>query len=232
MHEPEARLHARPRPPARHGPNGLQVLPVEGERDSHLYVSPPVSDRSARPLMVLLHGAGGHTRHGLGLLKPLVDRHGVILLAPASSTYTWDVVVDRYGEDVRRIDQCLGYVFARYGVDARRLAIAGFSDGASYALSLGLSNGDLFTHVAAFSPGFAAPAAARGSPAVFISHGTGDPVLPVDPCSRRLVPSLRSRGYDVHYREFEGGHEVPPGIAAAAVEWFLGTPGAGASRSG
>ncbi len=108
MHEPEARLHARPRPPARHGPNGLQVLPVEGERDSHLYVSPPVSDRSARPLMVLLHGAGGHTRHGLGLLKPLVDRHGVILLAPASSTYTWDVVVDRYGEDVRRIDSASG----------------------------------------------------------------------------------------------------------------------------
>jgi predicted esterase len=30
----------------------------------------------------------------------------------------------------------------------------GFSDGASYALSLGLANGDLFTHVLGFSPGF------------------------------------------------------------------------------
>ncbi len=30
----------------------------------------------------------------------------------------------------------------------------GFSDGASYALSLGVPNGDLFTHIVAFSPGF------------------------------------------------------------------------------
>lgn len=31
---------------------------------------------------------------------------------------------------------------------------AGFSDGASYALSLGLPNGNLFSHIVAFSPGF------------------------------------------------------------------------------
>jgi predicted esterase len=35
------------------------------------------------------------------------------------------------------------------------LAVSGFSDGASYALSIGPANGDLFTHVMAFSPGFA-----------------------------------------------------------------------------
>jgi len=51
------------------------------------------------------------------------------------------------------------------------VAIQGFSDGASYALSLGLTNGDLFTHVIAFSPGFAAPAEQRGRPRIYVSHG-------------------------------------------------------------
>jgi phospholipase/carboxylesterase len=59
------------------------------------------------------------------------------------------------------------------------LAVEGFSDGASYALSIGLTNGDLFTHVVAFSPGFASPVAYTGKPPVFVSHGTHDEVLPI-----------------------------------------------------
>ena len=51
-------------------------------------------------------------------------------------------------------DEALVRVFATYPVDPTHLAISGFSDGASYALSLGLANADLFTHIVAFSPGF------------------------------------------------------------------------------
>jgi len=46
-------------------------------------------------------------------------------------------------------------------------------------------------------------------------------VLPIDQCSRRIVPMLRRAGYDVRYDEFEGGHTVPPAIASAAVDWLL-----------
>ena len=28
-------------------------------------------------------------------------------------------------------------------------------------------------------------------------------------------------GYDVRYREFDGGHEVPPEIARGALDWLL-----------
>jgi predicted esterase len=62
-----------------------------------------------------------------------------------------------YGPDVDFINRSLQYVFDRYTVDPARLGIAGFSDGASYALSLGLPNGDLFSHIIAFSPGFMRP---------------------------------------------------------------------------
>lgn len=52
-------------------------------------------------------------------------------------------------------------VLSNYAVDTTRLGVGGFSDGASYALSLGLTNGDLFTHVIAFSPGALYPKESR-----------------------------------------------------------------------
>ena len=38
-------------------------------------------------------------------------------------------------------------------------------------------------------------------------------MLPIERCSRRLVPRLEANGYDVTYVEFAGGHEVPRDIA-------------------
>jgi predicted esterase len=58
---------------------------------------------------------------------------------------------------------------------------------------------------------------------LFVSHGTADRVLPIARCSRRIVPYLRARAYAVDYIEFDGGHDVPPSVAQAAVTWFLRT---------
>ena len=113
-------------------------------------------------------------------------------------------------------------MFDRSTLDTRRLAITGFSDGASYALSLVITNGDLFTRIIAFSPGFLAPAGQTGSPRIFVPHGTRDGWLPIDSCSRRIVPKLERAGYEVRYREFEGGRVVPPSIAHEAARWFAG----------
>ena len=123
------------------------------------------------------------------------------------------------------LDQALQVVFSRYSVDPARVSIEGFSDGASYALSLGLANGDLFSRIVAFSPGFLAPGQLRGRPAIFVSHGVKDRVLPIDRCSRRVVPELRIAGYSVEYREFDGGHTVPDDIAADAEAWVTQTEG-------
>ncbi len=51
-------------------------------------------------------------------------------------------------------------------------------------------------------------------------NGTRDEALPIDVCSRRIVPRLEQAGYDVTYREFNGPHTVPPQIAREAVGWF------------
>jgi phospholipase/carboxylesterase len=215
-------LHTRTKASGKHALTGLQVLPGSGRRDSYLYVPNTHPASIPHPLALLLHGAGGHAQHGLELLWQYADETGLILVAPASNGVTWDAIAGVFGADVMRIEQELRYVFERYAIDAAHLAIGGFSDGASYALSLGLGNGDLFTHVIAFSPGFMTPSPPRGQPRIFISHGTQDPVLPIDVCSRKIVPRLKDYGYEVAYHEFPGPHSIPPDVARSAVDWFLG----------
>jgi len=189
----------------------------EAQGGAFLYVPPDYDRARPAPLIVMLHGAGGTARHSIDLARPHADRTGAILFAPKSRRQSWDVIsARRYGPDVSALDGSLQRIFSRYAVDPERVAIAGFSDGASYALSLGLANGDLFRHILAFSSGFAAHARQQGTPAVFISHGVDDRVLPIQVCSRRIVPQLERAGLAVTYREFPDGHIVPPELAREA----------------
>ncbi len=217
------RLASRPHPPASgRAPTGLLPLQLSGtDRDGAVYVPATYRPGAPAPLVLSLHGATGSGRRGLRRLQDLADRAGVIVLVPDSRGRSWDVVRGGFGPDVDFIDRALELVFARYAVDPSRIVAEGFSDGASYALSLGLLNGDLFTHVIAFSPGFVTEGSRRGTPRFFISHGTADRILPIDLCSRRIVRDLRG-DYDVSYTEFDGGHEVPAEIARAALEWMTG----------
>lgn len=226
----EGRLLARPRSmgqpeqpaaAADYGP-GLHSLGLSAGRDGLLYVPAGYTPAHPLPLVLMLHGAGGNAYSGLAPLDDLPEQAGLIVLAPDAREGTWDVVLGAYGPDVRFINRALEQTFARYAVDPAYLAIGGFSDGASYALSLGLTNGDLFGDIIAFSPGFLSPAARRGQPRIFVSHGTRDAVLGIDHTSRRLVPWLRRAGYSVRYEEFEGIHTVPPAISREAVSWFTG----------
>lgn len=210
---------------------GLHALGLgSGSGDGLLYVPPGTETGEPSPLVVLLHGAGGTARAALDLLLPYAERAGLLLLAPESRGRTWDVILGGYGSDVAFLDSALAAVVARCPVDTTRLAVGGFSDGASYALSIGLANGDLFGHVLAFSPGFMAPLNTRGRPKVYFSHGRHDGVLPIDRCSRRVVPALRNGGYAVCYREFDGAHSVPAEIVAESVQWLTGKPGSVAAK--
>jgi phospholipase/carboxylesterase len=224
----QTRLGAVPSDP---GPAGPHPLGLARGRDGLVYVPPGYRPDSPAPLVLALHGAGGTARDAVELLRPFADREGLVVLAVDSREPTWDVIVGGYGPDVEFIDTALAHVSSRYAVDAERLAVAGFSDGASYALSLGLTNGDLFGSVLAFSPGFARPADRRGEPRLFVSHGIHDRVLPIDVTSRRVVPRLRALGYRVAYQEFDGGHSVPAEVAAEAISWFLDEAGSPTTAS-
>jgi phospholipase/carboxylesterase len=216
-------LRARPqviaKPEGRAG--GVQPLGLGSRRDGALFVPDRPAEAKSVPLIVALHGAGGVASQMIDLLIEPARARGIVLLAPESREHTWDVIRGAFGPDVSFIDRALQMVFEHHAIDPEKIAVAGFSDGASYALSLGLNNGMLFGDILAFSPGFMAPAKQSGAPRIFISHGVCDEVLPIDRCSRRLVPILQRSGYDMDYHEFNGGHTVPPAMVSAAMARFL-----------
>jgi phospholipase/carboxylesterase len=197
-------------------------LNLDGKRDGAVLIPDGLDPARPAPLIVALHGAGGIATHILDVVAAQAEQHGIIVLAPESRGPTWDVIRGGYGPDVAFIDRALTKVFQLHPVDPAHIAVSGFSDGASYALSLGVINGDLFDHILAFSPGFLVPTTTADTPRIFISHGVRDEVLPIDPCSRRIVPALRRAGYDVDYQEFDGGHVVPPDMVGRGVARFLG----------
>ena len=217
----DSRLRVRPRAPSAPISPGEHPLALGGDRDGLLIVPSQYRPTSAMPLAVMLHGAGGSARRLASLLS-VAEAAGVLLLLPESRRATWDAVRGPFGPDVEFIDRALDGTFARCAVDAQKLAIGGFSDGASYGLSLGLDNGSLFTHVIAFSPGFSTARRPQGKPRIFIAHGRADTILPIDATSRRIVPALEEAGYPLTYKEFAGPHTVPEAIAREAFAWFAG----------
>jgi len=114
---------------------------------------------------------------------------------------------------VEHLNRALDRAFETAAIDPARVALGGFSDGATYALSLGLINGDFFKSIVAFSPGFVISGEPHGKPRIFISHGTHDHILPIDRCGRRIAADLKDSGYDVTFREFDGDHEIPADVA-------------------
>jgi phospholipase/carboxylesterase len=208
----DGRILARPRGNAKTNGSGTRQLGL-AVRDAVLQLPADAVSTLPLPLIVLLHGAGGSGTNILRRLGATASESGVVVLAPDSRATTWDAIQGDIGPDVIFLNRALQRVFETTAIDPARVSVGGFSDGATYALTLGLINGDLFRRVVAFSPGFVVPGAAHGKAKFFISHGTRDEVLPIDRCSRRIVPAIQRAGYDVTYKEFEGGHTVPPDVA-------------------
>ncbi|MEP6491915.1 MAG: phospholipase [bacterium] len=215
------RLRFNARSPTHSGPTGSDVLLGDANRRAYLRVPPTYRPNAPAPLLIAFHGAGGRGTDWMGTYAARADAAGMILLAPDSVGQTWDAVTADFGPDVALVNNVVDQLFDRYAIDAQRIGLIGFSDGASYAISLGIANGDNVHQVIGFSPGFYVIAAQHGQPGFFISHGTSDPVLAIDQSSRVIVPALRKLGDSVDYVEFDGGHEVPAAIGDQAIAWLV-----------
>lgn len=214
------RLRTRIGVPRRIAAAGEHPLALARGRDGILYVPETPSPAAPRPLLVLLHHDGGRAQSWIRVAREPAEALGVVLLVPESRRSAWDVGPSTIDADIHFIDRAIAEASQRVRIDPRCVAIGGFAMGASLALTIGLANGDLFTSVLAFSPGFYAETEPVGRPRIFLAHGTADPVHPVLFSARPLVAGLRKQRYQVTTVEFEGGHELPPDILAQAMEWM------------
>jgi len=215
----DGRLSARPRTDVKTSAAGQIKLGVDSRRDAVLQI-PKSAAASPLPLLVMMHGATQSAEDMFYYLGSTPEEASVAVLAPSSRGTTWDAIRTTFADDVNSLNRALELTFAKVAIDPARMALGGFSDGATYAISLGLINGDLFNSVVAFSPGFVISGDPHGKPRFFISHGTHDHILPIDSCGRRIAAGLKASGYEVSFREFDGDHEIPVDVAREGLAWI------------
>jgi phospholipase/carboxylesterase len=120
------------------------------------------------------------------------------------------------------------------GTAARRLVLAGFSQGGAIALQTGLRHPERIAGIMALSAyvPVAEELSAEASPAnrdvpIFMAHGSYDPLIPLARAeqSRKLLESL---GYPVEWREYGMPHSVCPEELADIGAWLVKVLGTGA----
>ena len=203
----------------------------------------PASAGPNPPLLVLLHGAGRGSARIVQGFEDEADRRGIVLLAPTSQRYTWDAIsaairaaIPQSALDERldhrfsrsrdsdRVDAAIEALGQQLPFDRARTVLAGFSDGATFALAMGMDRSRPFSAVIAWSPGFAIESSspARGR-RVFVSHGRQDPTLHFEVTRGEIVPLLQSEGAKVTFVGFDGVHQIPQAAKDAFLDAVFGT---------
>jgi predicted esterase len=104
----------------------------------------------------------------------------------------------------------------------------GYSDGASYALSVGLSNPGLFSALIAWAAGFVVVDpegfdAAAAKPRVYLEYGSHDELFPFEQVALPMRRRLERAGCDVTFSVDEGGRHWPSGsFQREALDWYFG----------
>jgi phospholipase/carboxylesterase len=189
----------------------------------HLFV-PESYDGSPLPLVVALHGGGGHGGDFLWTWLREARSRRFHLLSPTSRGSTWSLMgLDR---DAAALDAMIAFVGERWAVDLDHVLVTGLSDGATYALLYGLRAEAPCTALAPVSgvlhPGNFANGnieRARGR-RIYLVHGALDWMFPVD-LARAAAEELRRAGAELTYREIDDlSHTYPRDENPRILEWF------------
>jgi phospholipase/carboxylesterase len=200
---------------------GLTVPFSAGSEECFMYVPAGYQASTPVPLVLMFHGEAQSSYQAIQTFQPHADAAGIALLAIDSGGTTWDIFADGvYGPDVEFMNVCLTAVFKVLNVDATRLTVEGFSDGASYALAVGRANGNFFSHVIACSAALAPGVTPVGKPAIFLAHGIQDPTFDIQSTGDAIDAKLVADGYTVDYVRFTGVHEFPDAIVQQAIAWL------------
>jgi len=174
------------------------------------------------PLILMLHGLSGD-ENVMWLFDHALPRSATVISPrawfAATDGFSW-TRSDSHGE-IERVDfsaaievlqRFIPEMIRRYEVDAARVIIMGFSQGAalSYALSLvrpGFMCGVIA--LAGFMPNYPiAPLRSDSSNTRYlIIHSTDDDIVPIA-LAREARSVLAARGALVEYHEYPGGHKV------------------------
>ncbi len=180
------------------------------------------------PLFTLFHGAGRMEEFFIRTCEEKPEQREALFFIPVSVGPTWDLITDDEAQpDVAFLRYAWDLIYRRYPIDPQRQALIGFSDGASYALSIGLSNPGYFDALLCWAAGFVVvdrnafdPDAAK--PSVYIEYGTHDQLFDFESVALTMKGDHERAGCDVTFSVDEGGRHMPSGhFLDEALDWYF-----------
>ena len=191
------------------------------------------------PAVVFIHGRGTNERDLLPLGAQLPDELDVLSVrAPQSMGgpgYTWyDLDLsdgglhgsqpdpDGFRRSLDLVHEFVPAAVDEYDLDADRVGLLGFSQGAITGLSALLERPDAYRWVVALNGYLAAEHAddidaAAGTPA-FVGCGAHDQVIPPER-AERAAETLDDAGAEVRFERYGVGHGTTPEEVTDVVEW-------------
>lgn len=217
--------HKRVEPREQAVPTGL--VPVEWGPHSAVLLTPDEIDaQRSYPLVTVFHGAGRQDELLVKACRDEPKKRDALLLVPRSLAPTWDLIAGGGRRDLDFLEFAYDLIYRRFPIDPRRQALMGYSDGASYALSIGISNPGIFRAIMGWAAGFVAVDDRQirdddPKPDILLEYGTHDPVFPFEQIALPMRESLERAGYRLEFRVDEGGRHWPSGsFQSEALDWF------------
>lgn len=184
--------------------------------------------KATSPLLILLHGHASNERDLFGLANSVPDNWNVILVRGtyqlSENSYRWYDVkmvdgkivinIEQEEESRKKLIQLISEVIQKYPIDSHKIVVAGFSQGANMAQSLGLSQPNLIAgfgvlsgrFVEEFIPYINNTTALKNSKA-FVSHGINDTMLPKTYAVEN-ISKLKELGIQLTYCEDNNAHSI------------------------
>lgn len=219
--------------------NQLKVM--ETETSLHYIIRESKYSANKSPLLILLHGHGSNENDLFGLANLIPDNWNVVSVRGsyklAENSYRWYDVnmvngkiainIEQEEESRKKLIQLISKISQKYDVDSQKIIVAGFSQGANMAQSLGLSEPNLIAgfgvcsgrFVEEFIPYIKISKALKNSKA-FISHGRGDNMLPKTYAEENIT-KLKELGIQLTYCEDTNAHSISAKQWSEFSKWLL-----------
>lgn len=206
-------------------------------------IRPPLKKSDTDPVLFLLHGYGSHEEDLFSFANYLPDEYLVISLrAPLSLSfggYAWYSIhfneeQDKWSDDAEAkkaqdiILYNIDYHLSQFKLNKQKVSLLGFSQGAILSWAVGLSHPERIDKIISLSGYvneniFSYAKEGLDQLRIFSSHGTQDPILPVE-WARKGVALLMEKKLEVDYKEYPAGHGINQDNFTDLLSWLKVNP--------
>lgn len=206
------------------------------------YLHLPCTNASSRIPLFMLHGYGSNREDLFSFASDLNSRYEIFSLqAPLPMHpfgFAWYQIdfeapkgkwsnLEQARSSLHQIDEFVSSALEAFGLEDSRIALLGFSQGCILSFAYALQHPERVGRVIGLS-GYVneqllpstLDANRYESLQVYSSHGTEDPVIPVE-WARKTPDFFRGIGKEITYEEFPSGHGVDANNYRSFVQWAL-----------